>query len=239
MTRTLKIIVLALTTALAVPTLGAATASAEMTFTGYEGAGTHVSTIFTGLANPFGIYELRSTPKSWVMDCSAASLGGSSATGESKTLTMSSTGATCLFGPGKYKSDLNMNSCDYKYNLTKKINEHKYEGTTDIQCTKKGDVIDIKATETGTTVLCTLTIEEQSGVGPIYFENETPNPGLKYVLIKHRATNLKTITEAPSGKPEDCGVTALGTHATGELNTEIFLYGTNKEEEQINVTVSG
>jgi hypothetical protein len=241
MTRKLRIVGLTLTMALTIGALGASMARAEMTFTGFEGLATHVPTLFRAFPNATGIYEFRSTPGSWVLDCNETKFTAPSETGKNKTLTASVSNTTCGYGPAKQKSHLQMNSCDYRYNLTKKIDEHKYEGTTDVQCTKKGDAIDIQVTKAGEVTQCTIKIEEQSGIGPIYYENITPMMGLKFVWITHKATNIKTITEAPSGMAGDCGVTKLGTHATGSLSFEMALTGLNKEpeENEVNVTISG
>jgi hypothetical protein len=234
----LKSFGLALAAILAIGSTTASAAQAQLTFTGSIG-GFHLPTFFRGFQS--GGFEFRSTAGTQGVSCTGVSFTGQSETGKSKTITASAgTNQKCSLWPG-YTAHRSMNTCDYKYNITKKINEHKYEGTTDIQCTTKGDVIDYQVTEAFPNekkTLCTIKVEEQSGVGPIYYENITPMMGLKYVVIKANATNLKTITEANSGKGSDCNVPALGTHTTGTLTGETELDGLY-EEIEIEVTVSG
>ncbi len=231
--------------ALFLAAIAAPAVRAELTFTGYDSLfEKHVYTFFRGYQTEgVATYRLRPTTTSEAVTCTGTNFTGISETGESKTITGSvSVAPTCSFTLGGYKTDVNMNGCDYRFNLTKKINEHKYEGTVDVQCSTKGNAIEFQATRAeadGGGVFCTLKIEEQNGLGPVYYENITPSEALKYVVVKVQATNVNSITEAKSGKAKDCGVDKLGTHTAGTLTYEAQVLGTGTGEEALEVTVSG
>jgi hypothetical protein len=241
MTRNPRTFGLTVAAVLAIGAMTASAAQAELTFTGLNGLGIHTATVFRAFQTEFTEPKFRPTANSEAVKCSGINFTAATETGESKTLTgFAGSAPKCRFGIGESTMHRKMNGCHFTYHITKKIEEHKYEGTTDIQCSTKGEVIDYQVTkglpETGT--LCTIKVEEQTGVGPIYYEVFTPFMGLRYFVIKAQATNVKSITEAPSGKASDCGVPTLGTHTTGTLNEETTVTGLSEEIEN-EVIVSG
>lgn len=231
---------LALAAVVAAGAMTASAAQAEMTFTGLNPFGVHTPTVFRAFQAEFSEFEFTSTAKTEVLRCTGNNFAAF-ASGESKTLTGSpGENPKCKFSAGTYTTHRSMNSCDFSYNITKKIQEHKYEGTTDIQCSTKGEAIEYKVTKTlpETGLWCTIKLEEQNGIGPIYYEVETPFMAMNYFTIKAAATNVKSITEAKSGKAKDCGVDVLGTHATGTLKETTVVTGLSEEIES-EVIVSG
>lgn len=217
--------------------LAAVPAQAEMTFTGHEG--NHVHTTFIGTQN--GNYLLYATPGSIPIECEEARFTQTSTTGKEKLLTGSAASkSTCKAAGGGTAAHVRMNSCDYRYNLTKKVASGQYEGTTDVHCGKAGDTIEFDITSEAfpTVVKCTVKVEEQTGLGTIEYEDVA---GKNDVLIKAKVTKLKTITEAKSGNPTDCGIFMgkLGTHTGGTYTGETTLSGVNVAEEPVTVEVSG
>jgi hypothetical protein len=240
MTRNLKALAGTLAALLLVAATVASAAHAELTFTGLDPLGNPTPTLFRAGQTMMTEAEFRPTAKSSdIVKCTGLS-STAAASGESKTLTAKPVGSApkCKFFPGESATNRKMNSCDFSYNITKKINADKYEGTTDIQCTTKGDVVDYEVPrvfpETGT--WCTIKVEEQTGIGPIYYEDVTPFMENNYIVITAAATNVKSITEAKEAK--DCGVAALGTHTTGTLNESTVVTGLSEEIEN-EVIVSG
>jgi hypothetical protein len=242
MKRSLRTFGVALGAVLAMVATIAPAARAELTFTGLNPLGTPTPTIFRAAQTEFTEFEFRPTAKSNdIVKCTGLSFSAA-ASGESKALTAKPVGSApkCRFFPGESTTIRTMNSCHFRYNITKEINADKFEGTTDIQCATKGDVIDYEVLKAppGTGTWCTIKVEEQNGIGPIYYEDVTPFMALNYFVINAQATNVKSITEAKSGLPKDCGVTALGTHTTGTLIENTTVTGLS-EELLSEVIVSG
>jgi hypothetical protein len=221
--------------AIAIGAMAAPVAQAEITFTGREG-GNHVHTSFIGLQN--GNYTLQATAGSLSVFCENAYFSMTSGTGKEKALTVKAASESkCPTGAPGDTADVRMNTCDYRYNVVKEIAEDEYEGTTDIHCTKPGDVIEIKVTILfPMQVVCTIKVEQQTGVGPIYYENVAGKPD---ILIQAKAENLKTITEQAKNDPLLCVVAKLGTHTTGKYFGETTLIGLNGKEDEITAEVSG
>ncbi len=132
-------------------------------------------------------------------------------------------------------ADVNMNSCDYVFQLETKLKQGEYTGSAGLHCDVPGDMVHVKVTK-NEAIKCTMTYPEQTGLKHVIFKNNASKEGEPAdVTIEITLEGTKYISE---GGLLNCGV-ANGEHTSGVSSGKETLKAFNTEGKQIDVEVSG
>jgi hypothetical protein len=148
------------------------------------------------------------------ISCETATFEGTSSKTTETEQTVTPTYANCKDSFGR-TADVATNGCQYRFHATSG-SEATYEGNTDIVCAESKK-IEVKITSGGT-VVCTVTIGAQNGIGPITFHNEN-----EQIRVDSSANNVISTT---SGGFFNCGI-SNGEHKGGSYDGDAITSGTD------------
>ena len=248
MKRSLKALGLALVAAMAMSVVVASAQAAVPHFTACETTENGECHAVAGAivkGTGLGIQKFKATATSELaLECTELTAEGTSPTGTDTEQTLSaisfngggSEAGTCRTNPLNLNVHVKPHGCHFTFYVEREIspfNEDTYEGSAGVHCPEGAGPFEVEVTKSGGGTKCTITIEEQTGIGPVTYHNTTEESPTDIDVVSH-AANVKNVTE---GGLLGCGV-ANGTHAAGVYEGEATARAFDPVSgEQIDLTV--
>ncbi|HET9867418.1 MAG TPA: hypothetical protein VFQ06_09025, partial [Nitrospira sp.] len=155
------------------------------------------------------------------VNCSSFEMAGRAETGTDQSISIRPEPKGCS-SPFRPSTDVRMNGCEYRFNVTSKGGADKYQGTMDIVCPegRQVELLDTEVGEGGSATRCRQAIPPQEGLGLVYLEDQT-EAAPDHVEVELEVSGIKNST---SGGESLCGVKD-GEHANGTLSGAFTLKG--------------